>query len=321
MKINEYTCEAGADDVTLRLDKFLAGKLPELSRSKIKQLILEGNVQRNGAAEGDPSSDVAEGDSFTIQVPPPPPSHLIPNNMTLEILYEDEDLAVINKPVGLTVHPGAGNHQDTLANALVHHFGENLSTVGGEFRLGIVHRLDKDTSGLMVVAKNDSAHRKLADQLQDRSLRRVYWVVVWRKLEPLAGKIEASIGRSNSDRKKMAVTFAGKQAITHYKVLKATTVASLVECRLHTGRTHQIRLHMQHMGHPVIGDQTYTRGAKSSLKSFDNPQDVEFIEKFKRQALHARELSFIHPRTEEMMHFNVTPPEDMTKLLKILDLI
>ena len=296
----------------LRLDKALAELLPELSRERLKSLIVEGQVTAQGRALN-PSMKVMAGQAFVITLPPPVEAEAVAQDIPLNIVHEDADLIVIDKPAGLVVHPAAGNLDGTLVNALLHHCRGQLSGIGGVARPGIVHRIDKDTSGLLVVAKSDKAHEGLAQQFKAHSIDRLYAAIVYGIPQPGAGTIDSWIGRSDSDRKKMAVhrEGRGKHAITHYRVLDRLRGAALVECRLETGRTHQVRVHMAHLGHPLIGDPVYGRdrkGFKSILETLG----------FKRQALHAKRLGFIHPVTGQNLSFDSALPIDMQELLSEL---
>lgn len=293
-------------DIGLRLDAFLSAQLPDFSRNRIQALIAEGNVtnQESVPVTGR-SYRVKEGDSFTVVVPEPEASEMQPADIPLHIAYEDEHLLVIDKQAGLTVHPGAGCHGDTLVNALLHHCGGSLSGIGGVSRPGIVHRLDRDTSGLMVVAKHDKAHNALAEQIATRELKRVYNAIVWGLPSPVAGKIEMNLDRSHRDRTKMTVVRqGGKIAITHYK-LKETygMLASRVECHLETGRTHQIRVHFLHKGHALVGDPSYGRRPNSkSIQSLSDEVKQQLFS-FPRQALHSTSIGFYHPETGEYLTF------------------
>ncbi len=296
---------AAARDSGERLDKLLAGAAPELSRSRLKALILAGHVASGGATVTDPSYRVKPGESFAVTIPEPVAAQPQGQAMALTVVHEDEALIVIDKPAGLVVHPGPGNPDRTLVNALIAHCGDSLSGIGGVLRPGIVHRLDKDTSGLMVAAKSDAAHRGLSDQFATRSLSRVYLALVRGVPKPTKGVIEGAIGRSPANRKKMAVLDegrpGGRAAVTHYEVLKTYDgPLSLIECRLETGRTHQIRVHLTHKGHPLIGDKLYG-GARTPP--------------FARQALHAYRLAFDHPLSGDKMRFEIALPEDMQALI------
>jgi 23S rRNA pseudouridine1911/1915/1917 synthase len=298
-----------------RTDKAIAllaaAKIPTLSRARIQALMAEGYLTEGPKKISDASHKVKANETYLLTLPPIEKAEPVAQDIELDIIFEDKDLIVINKQAGLVVHPAPGNRDMTLVNALLAHCGGSLSGIGGVARPGIVHRLDKDTTGLMVVAKNDAAHQALAKQFADRSLSRTYHAVVWGEMTPPTGSIDAPIGRSSKDRKKMAVTTKGKPARTHYKVLDAYEDASLVECKLETGRTHQIRVHMAHIKHPVVGDATYSSKRRSK-------KGEEFLQEFPRQALHAIAIQFIHPRTGKIKKFATKLPKDMQKLLKKL---
>lgn len=296
----------------LRLDKALAELLPDLSRERLKALIVEGQVTSGGRALN-PSIKVAAGQVFAITLPATAESDVVAQDIPLVIVYEDADLIVIDKPAGMVVHPAVGNLDGTLVNALLHHCRDSLSGIGGVARPGIVHRIDKDTSGLLVVAKSDKAHEGLAHQFSTHNIDRLYSAIVYGIPNPAAGIVDTWIGRSNSDRKKMAVhpDGRGKRAVTHYRVIDRMRGAALVECRLQTGRTHQVRVHLTHLGHPLIGDPVYGRerkGFKSILETLG----------FKRQALHAKRLGFIHPVSGKKLSFDSALPTDMQELLSEL---
>ena len=305
-------------DAGARLDKLLAGALPDLSRSRIKALILAGRLVAGGETITDPSYRVKPGQHFALTVPEPVPATPVGQDIALTVVYEDTDLIVIDKPAGLVVHPAAGNLDGTLVNALIAHCGASLSGIGGVLRPGIVHRLDKDTSGLIVAAKNDTAHASLAAQFADRSLTRIYHAVVWGLPSPPVGEIEGAIGRSSRNRKKMAVmTRSGKPALTRYRLIEAFSVAaSLVECRLSTGRTHQIRVHMTHRGHPVIGDPLYGRRGRRGAAFDDRVADA--IARLGRQALHAQLMTLRHPRSGLELSFESELPSDIKELIEVL---
>lgn len=315
-----------------RLDRTLAALLPEYSRARIQALIEAGNVRRKSeSGSGKPEiildckRKVREGEVYSLTIPEVAPTHMLPETRPLDVRYEDEMLLVINKPAGLTVHPGAGTPDGTLVNALLAHCGDSLSGVGGVARPGIVHRIDKDTSGLLIVAKNDDAHHHLSAQLADRSLSRTYMALVWGAPNPPAGKIDAPIGRSPKNRQKMAVVKDGKPAVTHYKTIQRYVVAeiplvTLIECKLETGRTHQIRVHMQHAGYPLVGDLLYG-GQKRKLPKSASNELKEALENFPRQTLHASELQFIHPKTDKLMKIQAELPEDMAGLVKTLSVV
>ncbi|MES2215046.1 MAG: RluA family pseudouridine synthase [Pseudomonadota bacterium] len=298
----------------VRLDKALS-LLCDLTRTRIQQLIKSGNIQVNGCIADSVSSLVKAFVEIEVSVPPPIDTTMREADIPLDIMYEDDDLLVINKQSGLTVHPGAGQHSDTLANALLKHCKDSLSGIGGVTRPGIVHRLDRDTSGLMMVAKNDYTHIALSAQIASRDLKRVYNALLWGVPIPHSGTISTLIDRSHHDRTRMQVVKSGgKEASTHYRILEIYANASLVECRLETGRTHQIRVHMSHIGHSVIGDQSYGHNARKVQKYYKG----EPLEEFKRQALHSCFIEFVHPRTEEVMQFTAAMPDDMAKIQQIL---
>lgn len=302
-----------------RLDAVLAAALVEedLSRARIQGLIAAGQVFKDGNPVTRASGKAKTGETYILRIPPPTPAIPMAEDIPLNILYEDDDIIVINKAVGMVVHPAAGHPQGTLVNALLAHCGDSLSGIGGVKRPGIVHRLDKDTSGLMVVAKNDTAHKNLTAQLAAHTVRRVYRAIVWGVPAPLSGTIEGNIGRSSSNRKKMAVLEnGGKEAITEYAVntIFEGSVASLVTCHLHTGRTHQIRVHMTHIGHWLIGDPLYRPNSFKRLRKGPVPI-FDMLHGFPRQALHAAILSLRHPRTDEEMSWQADLPEDMQNIL------
>lgn len=312
-------------DLPARLDKFLSTKLPELSRSRVQALIDQGAIGCNGATIDDASAKVKPGQRYTITIPEVAPSHIVAQDIALNIVHEDVHLLVINKPAGLTVHPAPGHPDHTLVNALLAHCGESLSGIGGVARPGIVHRIDKETSGLLVVAKHDAAHAKLSAQLADRTLKRTYNALVWGTPKASAGTITGNIARSPSNRQKMAVVkTGGKEAVSHYRVLEQfyDGAISLVECKLETGRTHQIRVHFAHIGHALVGDPVYGQSTGSRLLSNpykSMPAEVKnALSRFTRQALHARELGLIHPATDEAMRFACELPEDMEQLINAL---
>ncbi|MBF0327202.1 MAG: RluA family pseudouridine synthase [Alphaproteobacteria bacterium] len=310
------------EEAGTRLDKWLAARLPDLSRTRIKALIDEGQVSAAGLTITDGSARVKPGQTFAVAVPPDAPAEPEPQDIALTVVHEDDDLIVIDKPAGLVVHPAPGSPDQTLVNALLAHCGDSLSGIGGVRRPGIVHRLDKDTSGLMVAAKNDRAHHALAAQFEAHTIERAYQALVWGTPVPPAGEIEGNIGRSGADRKKMAVVKSGgKPALTRYKVLQTFLggAVSLVECRLATGRTHQIRVHMTSIGHPLVGDQTYGRSRAARLKTA-SPDLRESLSRFPRQALHAYLLGFLHPTSGYMLKFLADFPCDIKELIHLLDL-
>ncbi len=312
---------AGPGDAGERLDRFLATRLPGLTRSRIKALIEEGCLETGGGTIRQPSLRVKPGQTFAITVPEARPVELVGQWIPLRIVHEDPDLIVIDKAAGLVVHPAPGNPDRTLVNALIAHCGDSLKGVGGVRRPGIVHRLDKDTSGLIVAAKTDAAHQGLVAQFAARSIERSYLALVWGRLRPEAGTITGDIGRSPRNRKKMAVVRrGGKPATTHYRTLRhlAGGRVSLVECRLETGRTHQIRVHLASRGYPLLGDPLYGRGDKERLKALTDGAEAG-LPALPRQALHARSLGFQHPTSGEALKFESEIPSDMKYLIDYLE--
>jgi 23S rRNA pseudouridine1911/1915/1917 synthase len=310
-----------------RLDRVLAKLQSDMSRSRLQALIRDGQVTVDDAPVLDPNRKVGGGSRLALTVPPPVPAEPAGEAMALTIVYEDEDVIVIDKPPGLVVHPAAGHDSGTLVNALIAHCGESLSGIGGVKRPGIVHRLDKDTSGLLVVAKNDLAHQALAAQFADHGrtgpLERAYLAILWGVPERRRGTVEAALARSTHNREKIVVVGEdrGRYAITHYEVLEglppAQSIASLVQCELETGRTHQIRVHMAHLGHPLLGDATYGSGFKTKANRLSGAQR-EALTALNRQALHAAILGFEHPRSGEFLRFKSSLPADMAALLEAL---
>jgi 23S rRNA pseudouridine1911/1915/1917 synthase len=293
-----------------RIDRALAAALPRMSRERLKALI------RNGALEPtirDPATKVRGNEIFRLAVPEPEPAHNEPQDIPLKIVFEDDHLLVVDKPAGLVVHPAAGNRDGTLVNALLHHCGGSLSGIGGVARPGIVHRIDKDTSGLLVVAKTDVAHEGLAKQFAAHSIDRRYLAIVSGVPKASEGKVDAPLARSSTNRKKIAIVEGGrgKRAVTHWKRLKVLKDAALVECRLETGRTHQVRVHMASIGHPLIGDPVYGRSGKTHGKLLKELA-------FHRQALHAAQLGFTHPATKSRLSFTSPVPPDMQELSREL---
>lgn len=295
-----------------RLDRALADAIPTLSRERIKALIAGGKVSDGaGIAVRDPSTKTAAGMAFAIEIPLPEPAHNEAQDIPLEIVFEDEHLIVIDKPAGLVVHPAAGNADGTLVNALLHHCGGSLSGIGGVARPGIVHRIDKDTSGLMVAAKTDRAHEGLARQFAAHSIDRRYRAIVGGRPAPPAGTVDAPLARSPANRKKIAIVVGGKRAVTHYHTIEPLRDAALVECRLETGRTHQVRVHMASIGHALLGDPVYGRpkeAQRALLRRLD----------FHRQALHAAHLGFRHPITSATLALDSKMPADMQELFSSL---
>lgn len=302
-----------------RLDRALAVARPELSRSRIKALIEQGHLHLGGGTIMDPALRVKPGQVFTLEIPPAVAATPQGQAIDLNIVYEDDDLIVIDKPAGMVVHPAPGNPDNTLVNALIAHCGDSLSGIGGERRPGIVHRIDKDTSGLIVAAKNDAAHQALSAAFAAHNIERAYLCLVWGVPSPTAGEITGNIGRHPVDRKRMAVVSrGGKPAITHYRVLKSFGLgAALVECRLMTGRTHQIRVHMAKLGHPLIGDPTYGKPT-AARRGRLSPEARQAAEAFPRQALHAALLGFEHPRTGAHLSWQSESPADFRRLERAL---
>ena len=286
-----------------RLDAFLAQALPELTRSAAQRLIAEGLVTVDGKAPAK-SLKLSGGETVAVTVPEPEEAQALPEDIPLDVVYEDDDVIVVNKPVGMVVHPAPGHSGGTLVNALLHHCGDSLSGIGGELRPGIVHRIDRDTSGLIIAAKNDFAHQALAAQLQDHSLCRTYEAVVIGNLREDSGTVNAPIDRNPKDRKKMAVVPGGRPAVTHWQVLERFPGYTYVRCRLETGRTHQIRVHMAYIGHPLYGDTVY--GAKKAAPGMTG------------QCLHAVGLTFRHPRTGETVELSCPLNEEFTAFLRKL---
>jgi 23S rRNA pseudouridine1911/1915/1917 synthase len=300
-----------------RLDRFLNKEIADLSRSRIKALIETGCTVIDGKTIEDPNFRVKPGSLLSLTVPLPVQDRPLPQKIPLEICFEDEHLIVINKPAGMVVHPAAGNLESTLVNALLYHCGDSLSGIGGVKRPGIVHRIDKDTSGLIVAAKTEIAHHGMSEQFAAHTIERRYDAIAWGVPSPLSGTISGAIGRSPRNRKKMAiVSNGGKHAVTHYKVIKSyRMLASHISCTLETGRTHQIRVHMTSLGNSLIGDKMYGRGNKSSSSEPLSPE----IKAFARQALHATVLGFNHPVTGENLHFEAPLPLDFVSLQRALE--
>ena len=312
-----HTLTVAPSQAGLRLDRWLAESLPELSRSRLQALIDQGALRLGEAVVDTASRKVKADEIFELVVPPPEPATPQAQDIALDIVYEDEDLIVIDKPAGVVVHPAPGSPDSTLVNALLHHCAGSLSGIGGVKRPGIVHRIDKDTSGLLVVAKNDRAHHGLATQFAEHSIERVYNALVWGVPLPRHGQIEGAIGRNPSDRKKMAiVSGGGKPALTYFRVMDVFGEhAALVECRLATGRTHQIRVHMTSIGHPLVGDQLYGKGRAKGRA----PEPAKsLLTAFPRQALHARTLGFDHPLSRKKMLFESKIPKDFNELINSL---
>jgi 23S rRNA pseudouridine1911/1915/1917 synthase len=305
-----------ADAGGWRLDRALAAALPMLSRERVKALIGGGRVtDPEGILVRDPAAKAVPGGAYALSLPEPAPAHNEAQDIALEIVFEDDHLLIVDKPAGMVVHPAAGNHDGTLVNALLHHCAGRLSGIGGVARPGIVHRIDKGTSGLLVVAKTDVAHEGLAAQFASHSIDRRYQAVVAGLPNPLEGKVDAPLARSSANRQKMAIVDEGrgKKAVTHYRTLRPLRESALVECRLETGRTHQVRVHMASISHPLLGDPAYGRSRKGMSELLKRLN-------FERQALHAAELGFIHPVTRERLSFKSAVPSDMQELLSALSL-
>ena len=305
-----------------RIDTFISKKEKELSRTRIKKLIIDKNLKLNNLIVINPSQKIVAGDEIILVIPEPKKASLKPYNFKIDIVYEDDDLLVLNKPAGIIMHPGAGNYENTIVNALVNHCGKSLSNIGGELRPGIVHRIDKDTSGLIVIAKNNFTHENLSNQFNKHSIERVYELMVWGKLRPQYGKIETLITRSSKNRQLMEVgIIKGKKAITNYKTLEVfendkTPTLSLVECKLETGRTHQIRVHMSYKGNNILGDKKYKKKFKK-LKNIDQALE-KLIYNLNRQFLHAKIIGFVHPKSGKKLRFNSILPDDLKNILKNL---
>ena len=305
-----------------RVDLFLSNNKKELSRTRVKNLILNQRLMINEKVCTDPSKKVTENDNIKLEIPEPQKASLEPFDFKLNIVYEDKDLMIINKPAGISMHPGAGDYNKTLVNALIFYDGKNLSTISDEHRPGIVHRIDKDTSGLVVVAKNNTTHENLSNQFSDHSIKRVYQALVWGKLRPQSGRIETLITRSSKNRQLMQVGLSkGKNAITNYKTIEIfenekIPTFSLIECRLETGRTHQIRVHMSHKGNNILGDKKYKKKFKKFRNISDNLNNL--ILGLDRQFLHAKTIGFIHPKTGKELEFGSDLPKDLELVLKNL---
>ena len=310
------------EDRKLRVDVFINNKEKNLSRTRIKNLILDKKLKFNNKISIDPSKKISVDDVIELTIPLPKKASLKPFNYKLEIVYEDKDLIILNKPAGIVMHPGAGNFDNTIVNALVNYDKDSLSNIGDELRPGIVHRIDKNTSGLVVIAKNNHTHENLSAQFSQHSIKRIYQLLIWGKVRPSKGKVETYIKRSSRNRQLMEVSFTkGKKAITNYKTIeifegKNNPTLSLLECELETGRTHQIRVHMNHLGNNIVGDDKYKKKFKR-IKNID-----PFLEKkltgLKRQFLHAKTLGFIHPKKNKEMIFESNLPSELKIILKML---
>ena len=310
-------------NVNERLDIFLSKKINFLTRSHIKKIIENSHVKLNGKLVDLPSKKVKTNDTISIVIVSVQSKKLLPNKIKLDIEYEDKDLIIINKPKGMVVHPGAGNYKNTLANGLIYKYRNQLSNINGELRPGIVHRIDKETSGLLVVAKNNLAHSKLGQQFNEHSIKRKYLCLVWGVIRPMKGQIKSLISRSKKNRQMMTVSDVnGKKAITNYKTIKLFNVKhipkiSLIECELETGRTHQIRVHMKYKGASLLGDKQY--GKKNIKFKNINKDFLERLNDLNGQALHAKSLGFIHPTNGDFVNFNSKPPEAFRNLLNLLE--
>jgi len=321
--INSIKFIVSEKDVGSRLDIFLSKKINYLTRSNIKKIIDSNNVKINDKILNLPSKIIKLNDTIKIKLEEKKSEELKPYNINLDICYEDNDILIINKPKGMVVHPGAGNFENTLANALVHKYKNKLSNINGELRPGIVHRIDKETSGLLVIAKNNFSHAKLSEQFSEHSIKRKYKCLVWGIIRPLSGKIETFITRNKKNRQLMAVSdLKGKKAITNYKTLKSFNIKnipkiSLIECQLETGRTHQIRVHLKFKGASILGDKQY--GKKDMKFKKINANFFSELNNLKGQALHAETLELIHPRSDKLMSFDSKLPPDFKKLLNLLN--
>jgi 23S rRNA pseudouridine1911/1915/1917 synthase len=317
---DSFATVAGTTAKGQRVDRFLADAIGTISRSRVKSLIEQGLLRRDGAVLGEPAEQVRPGATYVLDLPVPLPAVPQPQCIPFTILYEDADLIVLDKPAGLVVHPAPGNHDGTLVNALLAHCGDTLSGIGGERRPGIVHRLDKATTGVMVVAKTELASAALTAAFAARDIDRAYLALVWGLPSPLEGEIEGAIGRDVWDRKRMAVVSrGGRSALTRYRTKRAwQAAASLLECRLATGRTHQIRVHLASRGNPIVGDPVYLRRVPAVARTLPEPVRQRLLD-FPRQALHAARLGFAHPRTGRPLDFTTGLPPDMAALIDCLD--
>ena len=305
-----------------RVDRFISNNKKNLSRTRVKNLILNKKLSINKKVIDDPSKKINENDNIILEIPEPKKASLKPFKFKLDIVYEDKYLLVINKPAGISMHPGAGDYDKTLVNALIHYDSKNLSNIGDELRPGIVHRIDKDTSGLVVVAKNNISHEKLSNQFSEHNINRVYQALIWNKLRPQSGKMKTLITRSSKNRQMMEVGLTkGKLAITNYKTLEVfqnekIPTFSLIECKLETGRTHQIRVHMSYKGNNILGDKKYKKKFKK-LKNISKNLE-KLITNLDRQFLHAKILGFNHPKTDKYIEFQSNLPKELENILKKL---
>ena len=310
------------NDKNLRADVFITKKENDISRTRIKNLILNKKLKLNNKTLEDPSKKVSVGDILELVIPEPKKASLKPFKYKLDISYEDDDLIVLNKPAGIVMHPGAGNFDNTIVNALINYDKDSLSSIGDELRPGIVHRIDKNTSGLVVIAKNNKTHEHLSNQFSKHSITRIYRLLIWGKIRPSKGKIETLITRSSKNRQMMEVSsIKGKKAITNYKTIeifenKNTPTLSLLECKLETGRTHQIRVHMNYLGNSIVGDDKYKKRFKK-IKNID-PLLEKKLSNLNRQFLHAKTIGFLHPKKNKEMIFNSILPQELEIILKML---
>jgi len=323
MKKNTFNTVVRLNFNGYRIDKFLQSQITEFSRTRLQSLIHDGQVQLNDNIINNPAKKIKEKDEIKINFPAPKKTLIKPNKISLDILYDDDDIIIINKPSGVVVHPGAGNYENTIVNGLLYKYQNELSSIGGKLRPGIVHRIDKDTSGVIVVAKNDNAHINLSQQFSKHTIKRTYEAIIWGSLKPQSGTIQEKISRSVRNRQLMAVRKEkGKIAITNYKTLKIFQNSdlpkiSLIECKLKTGRTHQIRVHMSFKGNPILGDRSYGKSKKKFKKI--NTEVEKKINNFNRQALHAKSLGFIHPSSKKEVSFEAKRPKDFEELIKSLE--
>jgi len=310
------------DEKNLRIDVFINNKKREISRTRVKNLILNKSLKLNNKIMIDPAKKVKYGDILSLLIPEPKKASLKPYKYKLDIIYEDKDLIVLNKPAGIIMHPGAGNFDNTIVNALINYDKDSLSNIGDEMRPGIVHRIDKNTSGLVVVAKNNQSHEHLSNQFSRHSIKRIYQLLIWGKIRPSKGKIETLITRSSKNRQMMEVSnMRGKKAITNYKTVelfenKNIPTLSLLECKLETGRTHQIRVHMNYLGNSIVGDDKYKKKFKK-IRNID-PLIEKRLLSLKRQFLHAKTIGFIHPKKNKELIFNSILPQELEIILKML---
>ena len=310
------------EDKNVRVDVFVNKKESDISRTRVKNLILNKNLKVNNQVIEDPSKKISVGDIIEMIIPKPKEPSLMPYDYKLNIIYEDEDLIIINKPAGIVMHPGAGNYDNTIVNALINHDKNSLSNIGDQLRPGIVHRIDKNTSGLIVIAKNNQTHESLSIQFSKHSITRVYQLLIWGKIRPSKGRVETLITRSSKNRQMMEVsTTKGKKAITNYKTIevfenKNTPTFSLLECKLETGRTHQIRVHMNFLGNSIVGDDRYKKKFKK-IKNIDHLLEKN-LTNLKRQFLHAKTIGFYHPGKKKEMIFHSILPNELEIILKML---